>query len=336
MSKIARSIFFRLPNVFYSTTLDEHLSRSEAVIFAHAGTLRAALPCFARLNRRPYTVCWLHGREAWGDAGRDLIPLLRQCDRLVAVSHHTADAVSAMMPGSTRPDVVHNPVDTTIFSPLSAADAAVIRRHSILTVGRHDADSVHKGYDVLIEAMALLRDRRPDLPLKLTITGTGQLLDVHRDQISRLALGDRVLLAGRVSREALINLYRTTDVFAFPSRVMIENGDAYGEGFGLVNIEAAACGRPVITSTHGGCPETIVDGVTGYAVDPTSAVAVASAIERMFALPPEERDRMGLLGCEIVAQRFSVEHFQQRVNTLLATTTVTKPFPVGSSPKTVS
>jgi glycosyltransferase involved in cell wall biosynthesis len=216
-----------------------------------------------------------------------------------------------LLPQTPEPVVIHNPVDTDIFVPVvSSAD---IRRHHVLTVGRHDRDSRHKGYSVLIKAMDLLRRQRPDLPLRLTITGTGPLLDEHRRQIADLGMGDTVMLAGRVSRDVLRSLYQTTDVFAFPSRVEAVDGEEFGEGFGVVNAEAAACGRPVITSTHGGCPETIIDGVTGLAVDPTSAAEVAAKIATLFEMSADERDAMGCRGRAMAVERFSTVVFEEKV-----------------------
>ena len=318
-TKVMRSLRFRFPSLFPPGDMRQHFAKADVVVCAHAHTLRTVLPVLTEMERRPVTVCWLHGREVWGEMGRKCVPFLRSCDHLVSVSHYTANVVASMMPGHLRPEVIHNPVDTELFKPVDSAAGETVRRNSILTVGRHDADSFHKGYDVLIEAMALLRDRRPDLPLHLTITGAGELLDRHRDQISTLALSDRVLLAGKVSRSELIRLYKTTDTFSFPSRLVDREGDQYGEGFGVVNVEAAAAGRPVITSTHGGCPETVIDGVTGFTVDPTSPLAVAATIEKIFDMSPGARDEMGRRGRQMAVEQFSSICFRDRVNQVLAT-----------------
>jgi phosphatidylinositol alpha-1,6-mannosyltransferase len=316
-TRVMRSLAYRLPNLFPPADLRSHITDADVVIFAHAHTLKSALPLIQAMGKRPATACWLHGREVWGGRGDEYAPYLRQVDRLVSVSHHTADVVAGLMPGHMRAEVIHNPVDPTIFYPADPAAGEQVRRFSILTVGRHDADSFHKGYDTLIEAMSLLRDRRPDLPLTLTITGTGELLSRHRELIQQRSLGDRVLLAGRVSRSELGKLYRTSDIFAFPSRVAHHRGEEYGEGFGVVNVEAAACGRPVVTSTHGGCPETVIDGETGFAVDPTAAEPVAAAIERLFDMSEEARDEMGCRGRRMVVERFSSACFRERVLTLI-------------------
>ncbi|MEI6505343.1 MAG: glycosyltransferase family 4 protein [Planctomycetota bacterium] len=307
----ARSLAHRMPSLFPQTRLRNHLRDADIVIAAHAQTLPRILAIVESFPSRPIIVTWLHGREVWASLGRRLPPWLRKSDRRVAGSDFTADTVRKLRPAAARPTVIHDPVDTDVFLP--APSPADIRRHHILTVGRHDPDSHHKGYDVLIEAMGLLRRSRPDLPLKLTITGTGALLENHRRQIADRSLGDVVSLAGRVSRETLRSLYQTTDLFAFPSRHESANGEEFGEGFGVVNAEAAASGRPVITSTHGGCPETVIDGITGFAIDPTSPALVARKIEDVFDMPVEERDAMGARGRAMAVERFSTAVFEQSV-----------------------
>jgi glycosyltransferase involved in cell wall biosynthesis len=307
----ARTLAHRFPTFFLHARLRRQLRDADIVIAAHAHTLPNVVPVVDDLPSRPTIVSWLHGREAWARLGQGAAPWLRKSDHMVAVSHFTADTVEKLLPEVPRPAVIHNPVDTDVFFP--AASPADIRRNHILTVGRHDLDSHHKGYDVLIEAMGLLRRNRPDLPLKLTITGAGPLLEKHRRQIADRSLGDVVSLAGRVTRVALRSLYQTTDLFAFPSRLESANGEEFGEGFGVVNAEAAACGRPVITSTHGGCPETVIDGVTGFAIDPASPDLVARKIAAVFDMPAEERDAMGARGRAMAVERFSTPVFERSV-----------------------
>ena len=316
----ARSLVHRMPALFPSTRLRRHLRDADLVVVTHAHTLRTVLPVIESFPSRPSMVAWLHGREVWGHLGLKLAPWLQKTDHLVAVSNFTADAVGRQLPDLPRPTVIHNPVDTSIFFP--AASPAEILRHHILTVGRQDLDSHHKGYDVLIEAMSLLRRNRPDLPLNLTITGTGPLLENHRKQIAERRLGDVITLAGRVSRDTLRSLYQTTDLFAFPSRLESANGEEFGEGFGVVNAEAAACGRPVITSTHGGCSETVIDGVTGFAIDPTSPDLVARKIAAVFDMSAEDRDAMGARGRAMAVERFSTRVFQRKVGEFIESCTV--------------
>ena len=85
-----------------------------------------------------------------------------------------------------------------------------------------------------------------------------------------------------------------------------------------MNAEAAACGRPVITSSHGGCPETVNDSVTGFVIDPTSPEKLAAKIALLFDLSADDRDAMGQRGREMAVQQFSPQCFRRQVAELIS------------------
>jgi phosphatidylinositol alpha-1,6-mannosyltransferase len=315
-SRLWRAIAARSPAFYPKGRLRRLAAWADAIIACHCHTLPLLWRATSGSSRRPPVVGWLHGHEIWGRFGVEYAESLRQCDRLVAVSQYTSDTVARLLGPEHRPLVVHNSIDTEFFHPAERPDD--IRRLSVLTVGRHDAGTEHKGYDMLLAAVARLRQAAAPLPLALTIVGEGPRLPILRAEAARLGIADAVEFPGAVSRTELRRLYATCDLFAFPSRVN-EVGDAvYGEGFGVVNIEAAACGRPVLTSTHGGCPETILDGVTGVLVDPTDVAAVAAGLERVFRLSAEDRDAMGRRGRERAEASFSHAALSDRVAAVVA------------------
>lgn len=90
-----------------------------------------------------------------------------------------------------------------------------------------------------------------------------------------------------------------------------------GEGFGIVYIEAASCGRPVIASSEGGAPETILPGETGLLVNPRSEREIAEAIATLLK-NPESNDTMGTKGRELVLERFTYETFKNNVSKMLS------------------
>lgn len=315
-SRVARSLAARSFIRYPVGRLAELVAWCDIVIACHCHTLPMVFRAAESAGVRRPVVAWLHGREVWGHFGRKYAPFLERADRLVAVSHYTSDTVEDLLSPRHRPMVIHNSLDTDLFVP--ADGAAAIERFTIGTVGRHDPGTEHKGYSMLIEALARIRGRPAAPPLVLKIAGTGSLLDAHRTHAASLGIADHVILTGGLSRDQLRKFYAACDLFAFPSRLQIDPGDDIsGEGFGVVNIEAAACGRPVLTSTHGGCPETIVDGVTGVLVEPTSVAAIAAGIERVFALAPADRDAMGLRGRERVVGSFSHTMLASRLGGLL-------------------
>jgi phosphatidyl-myo-inositol dimannoside synthase len=110
----------------------------------------------------------------------------------------------------------------------------------------------------------------------------------------------------------LIEAFRHCGVFCMPSRVDMPPGLPFwtGEGFGIVYIEAETCGRPVIASTEGGAPETIIPGKTGLLVDPRSPEAIASAIANILR-DPIKAIAMGIRGRLVVEQKFSRDGFKK-------------------------
>jgi len=314
-NKLLRALAVRYSFFYPKRQLRELIAWADVIIACHCHTLPIVYDCRGNRATRPPVVAWLHGREVWGRAGRECAGALKQADRLVAVSRYTSDTVVDLLGSDYRPKIIHNSIDTGLFRPLP--DAADVSRLSVLTVGRHAAGTEHKGYDMLIDAVALLRRREPPLVLKLQIVGDGPLLPSLRARSAALGIADSVEFTGAVPRDELRRLYATCDVFAFPSRVRGDRGEVYGEGFGVVNIEAAACGRPVLTSTHGGCPETIVDGVTGVLVDPTSVESVADGLEQLFRMTATERDLMGQRGRQHVLENFSHATLSQSLSELL-------------------
>jgi len=315
-SRLWRVLAARSPALYPTNRLRGLIDRADAIIACHCHTLPLVRRALPGGGRRPPVVAWLHGREVWGRFGDLHAESLRRCDRLVSVSEHTSDTVARLLGPAHRPLVVHNSIDTEFFQPVARPDA--IRRLSVLTVGRHDTGTEHKGYDMLLAAVARLRQAAAPLPLVLTIVGDGPRLPILRAEAARLGIADAVEFPGAVSRAELRHRYATCDLFAFPSRVARVGDTLYGEGFGVVNIEAAACGRPVLTSTHGGCPETVLDGVTGVLVDPTDVASVAAGIDRVFALSPEDRDRMGRRGRERAEASFSHAALSDRIAAVVA------------------
>ena len=313
-NRLLRSAAVRIQRFYPSRKLRELIAWADVIIACHCHTLPLVYRCRDTAAMSPPVVAWLHGLEVWGQYGEDYAVDLQQAKRLVAVSRYTRDTVAQLLGTAYRPTVIHNSIDTEFFRPSVTHE---IERLSILSVGRHEAGTEHKGYDMLIDALPLIRGRSPSLPLTLRITGDGPLLSTLRAKAEALGVGGMVEFTGKVSMEKLRRLYAISDVFAFPSRLKRRGNTIHGEGFGVVNIEAAACGRPVLTSTHGGCPETILDGVTGILVDPTSVEAVAAGLEQMFRMTPAERDAMGQRGRQHVLENFSHATLSQKLTELL-------------------
>jgi glycosyltransferase involved in cell wall biosynthesis len=194
--------------------------------------------------------------------------------RVIATSAATARVLAAdyAVP-SARLKVIEPGTDRAL-SRQSPRDGLV----ALLAVG---ALVPRKGYDVLVAALAGLKE----LPWRLTIAGDAtrsrETASALVEQIERLGLAQRIEIAGAVTDERLASLYAQADLFVLPSRF---------EGYGMAYTEAMAHGLPVVGTTAGAIPDT-VPAQAGVLVPPDHVDALAGVLRRLIA-EPSERERL--------------------------------------------
>lgn len=265
------------------------LARRFDIVHVNAAVITGGL-VGARLSGRPVVG---HLRESFAEHRREwrlLGRLLRwTTDRTIAVSE--AIAAEAADVGLGRQTVViHNSCDVP-FEPLAAPVAP-----RVLQVGRIND---WKGQGVLVDALAVLRDR--GVVVEAAVAGDvfpgGE---VHRDRlvahIERVGIGDQVSLLGFVDRVG--DLMRPGAIFVQPS--------TRPEPFGLALVEAMSRGMACVASAAGGPVDIVRDGVTGMLVSPGDPVALADAVERLWR-DDALRLRMGEAAAADVRSRFSPE-----------------------------
>ncbi len=158
-----------------------------------------------------------------------------------------------------------------------------------------------KGQLVLVEA--LIQMKRADTldGIRAVLAGDAQGRDAFEAElvgaIDAAGLGDRVIVAGHVSDMAAA--YLAADI--------VVSASIYAESFGRVPVEAAAMGKPVIATDHGGARETVLAGRSGLLTPPGDAAALAAALEELIGLGPEGRRAMGAAGRTYVLSRFTRE-----------------------------
>jgi glycosyltransferase involved in cell wall biosynthesis len=214
--------------------------------------------------------------------------LCREVDRVIATCRDEVEELRALGLPPYRADVIPCGVDTELFRPGPRPDGGPQR---LVVVGRL---VTRKGIGNVIEALGRLV--REDHDVELVVAGgpSGSSIDVDpeverlRALAERLGVADRVRFIGGKARTEVPELMRTADVVVTVP---------WYEPFGIVPLEAMACGRPVVGSAVGGLLDTIVPGTTGELVPPRDPQALAGALRELLA-DPERRRRYGEAGRE--------------------------------------
>jgi len=210
--------------------------------------------------------------------------------------------------------VLYPAVDLDRYRPLKVPQAylekrKLVGRRILLTVGRLIE---RKGHDRVLQALPRILRSFPNV--LYGIVGRGPHERKLREAVARLHLEEHVQFFGKVSEEELVWLYNACELFLMPSREISEGGHL--EGFGIVYLEANACGKPVIGGRSGGVSEAIVDGETGLLVDPNSASEIRDKIIDLLS-HPEKAQALGETGLQWVQRTFHWEHYVQRVCQLI-------------------
>jgi phosphatidyl-myo-inositol dimannoside synthase len=320
----------------------KRLVREEGIRSVHAGCV---LPegwlawMLGRWRGLPYSV-FVHGEELnIGRQSRELGWMMRRvfarAERVIVNSRNTERLLAdGWGVAAGRVTVLHPGVDTERFVPEGGrrkAEGGNQRsevgetthpftpspRHplTLLTVGRLQK---RKGQDMLIRALPRIRDAVPGAVYE--IVGDGD----QRPALERLAretgVADCVRFVGEIGDAGLVRAYQQCDLFVLPNREV--DGDI--EGFGMVLVEAQACGKPVIAGDSGGTAETMRRGVTGEIVDCTSPEPLAAAVIALLG-DAARRERMGRAAREWAVARFDWSALTARAAELFGLTADERP-----------
>jgi len=260
---------------------------------------------------RMKSIVCTHGIEVWEPMPWMRRSALQKANLVLAPSRYTANHVEAdqgvaaarlrVLPWALDPQFEALVVNAT----KSGVPAEFPKGRVILTVGRWLTTERYKGMDTLITALPKLLTQWPEL--QLVAVGEGDDRDWLEDLAKEHGVRMHVHFLSGLSYAQLSACYAACEVFALPSR---------GEGFGLVYLEAMACGKPVIGGAHGGAPEVIEDGVTGYLVQHGDAVQLATSIETLLA-NPEIAAEMGRRGKLRADNEFRFNVFSKALKKIL-------------------
>jgi glycosyltransferase involved in cell wall biosynthesis len=182
-----------------------------------------------------------------------------------------------------------------------------IQQPIILTVGRLSSYDRYKGYDQILKSLPKIRDEIPNI--HYILVGKGDDRPRIEQLISQLNLQECVTLAGFVPDDELCDHYNLCDVFAMPSK---------GEGFGIVYLEALACGKPTVGGNQDGAIDALCQGELGALVNPDDVEAIAKTLLQVLqgTYPNPLLYEPELLRKKVI-ERFSVQQFNQTLSNLI-------------------
>jgi len=253
-----------------------------------------------------------HGIEVWREMSGIKKWLLRHADRIITVSQFTKTKlidVQGIEAGKIA--VLPNCLDPYFKPPVQLGKPEyLLQRHALqpeqkvlLTITRLSAGEAYKGYDNILRCIPNLLRHWPDLTY--IIGGKYDSTEKKRLDgiIAELGIEKNVQIIGFVSDEELTDYYCLADVFVMPSKK---------EGFGLVFIEAMACGTPAIGGNLDGSVEALQPGVLGQAVNPDDTAELTAAIQSTLNARPDV--------CELqqkVLERYDYRHYSTQLTHIL-------------------
>jgi len=226
-----------------------------------------------KLTKIPYWAI-AHGIEAWDIKNPYLKTALHDADLILAVSNFTRDRL--LKEQSLDPEkvvVLPNTFDSSRFQ-IAPKSSKLLEKYGltpeqpvILTVARLAEVERYKGYDQILLALPFIRQAIPNI--HYIIVGKGGDCDRIENLIQQLNLQDCVTLAGFIPDQELCDYYNLCDVFAMPSK---------REGFGIVYLEALACGKPTLGGNQDGAVDALCGGELGALVNPDDIDEIAQTL----------------------------------------------------------
>jgi glycosyltransferase involved in cell wall biosynthesis len=281
--------------------------RPQRVFCGHI-KLASLIKTLSQLLGIPYTVL-TYGKEVWSPLKKQEKNALASASAIWTISRYSRDracAVNGINPNQVQ--MLPCAIDGAKFTP-GAKSPELLDKYNLhnarvlMTVARLWSGDIYKGVDVTIRALPQILQTFPDV--KYLVIGRGD----DQPRLAQLAIdlgvSDRVVFAGFVPTEELISHYRLADAYIMPSQ----------EGFGIVYLEAMACGLPVLSGDDDGSADPLQDGKLGWHVPHRNPDAVAAACIEILQGQDQRCDGKWLR--EQAIALFGFEALQQRLEELL-------------------
>lgn len=294
-----------------------YLIRSDVVFLGHCN-LAFPLTVLNKYIFRKKIYLFIHGLEVWQPLPYHSKLALQHCHGILSVSNFTADkAISIHHLDKLKVSIFPNTLD--FFTPFAIAQEkpiSLLERyhlketdHILLTLTRLSYSEKDKGYDKVIAALLELLKHNPNLKYILA----GKIDENEKVRIKKLIksldVESSVIIPGFISQNELVAHYQLCDLFIMPSTK---------EGFGIVFIEATACGKPAMGGNIDGTAEALLHGELGLLVNPHSSKEIQKGIEDFLSHKwPEHLTNPTYLH-ELTLQKFGFEQMKANIRKFLA------------------
>ncbi|ARV60092.1 glycosyl transferase group 1 [Nostocales cyanobacterium HT-58-2] len=295
----------QLERVSMTMALFSHLVRQRPqYVFCGHVNLAPLVGMLCQFLRIPYTVM-THGKEVWQPLPTAMKTNLQKAAQIWTVSRYTRQVACAnnnLDPNKVK--LLPCAVNGHDFSPgvkstVLLARYGLVGAKVLMTVARLWSGDIYKGVDVTIQALAQISNVFPEV--KYLVIGRGDDQPRLAQLAQDLGVADRVIFAGFVLKQELVEHYRLADAYVMPSQ----------EGFGIVYLEAMACGVPVLSGDADGSADPLQDGKLGWRVPHRDPNAVAAACIEILKGDDQRCDGQWLR--EQAIALFGIDAFQKRL-----------------------
>lgn len=293
--------------------------QSDVVILSHINLLSVA---YLIKRLRPKTKVYLiaHGIEIWRKLPEAKIKALKRLDKIIAVSHFTAEQIKKTHHiDGQKIEVLNNCIDPFYHFPsIFAKPEPLLHRYGLrkdqvilMSLSRLVATEKYKGYDNTIAILPRLVKDNPNLVYLLAGKSDEEehaRLDLL---IERYQIRDHIKLIGFVDEAEVTDHFLLSDVFIMPSQK---------EGFGIVFIEAAASGLRVVAGNKDGSVDALKNGELGHLVDPDNLDEIETTLKKILVSLPNQQEKMLLQ--QKVLETFNYEKYRNCIRNLIFNGTV--------------
>jgi phosphatidylinositol alpha-1,6-mannosyltransferase len=288
-----------------------HLFKRETWVVGHINLAPIAyLRKLISPSNRLIVVC--HGVEVFQPLKGFKKKILQQADLVLAVSTHTKlELILKQKVAQEKIVLFPNTLEPFFKLPINFNKPDYLKKRYhieepqkvLLTVARLNSMEGYKGYDQVLKAIPLLLQSGWDV--KYILCGKADILEETRIRylVKELEIESHVILTGFISENELTDHYLLSDVFVMPSK---------GEGFGIVYLEAMACGREVVAGNKDGSTEALQFGKLGTLIDPDDRQDLLNGISNALSNP-----RDPFLIQQNMLEHFSFDQFKKRTASVL-------------------